>query len=397
MEILALSNHGNTFNPKEGADVRKFHLITELAKHNRTIVLESDRYIGDRERIPPSVEAVYYKEYYLFGKPLSFLIDFNPDLIRKIYTLVRGNSLDAVLISFPYGFLAMRLILLLAGKKIPLIYDAHNVEGDLIGQTEGDPNPRLVNAFLRCYVPFLEYLIVRYLATSIIVVSTDDRSLFQECYRPGHDRFKVIPSGTRIRERVAAGRRDELRPLFGIESDEIAVVFHGTYKYPPNHEAIQLIRDVIAPRIYEKDRTIRFILAGNGVPPINQENILSLGYIQDIFLLLSAADIAIVPIRAGGGTRLKILDYMGAGLPIITTRKGIEGIAVENGREAIIVEEVDEAFVAALETLARSRDERRRIGENARMTGERRYDWTMIGRDLHDHLGMIIREYSCVR
>ena len=104
--------------------------------------------------------------------------------------------------------------------------------------------------------------------------------------------------------------------------------------------------------------------------------------VKDLYPLLHAADLAIVPIRGGGGTRLKILDYMGVGLPIVTTKKGIEGINVKNGEEAIIVDDVNEKFVDAIKYLIDNKQEREKIGANARRLAEEEYDWDKIGEKL---------------
>jgi glycosyltransferase involved in cell wall biosynthesis len=96
-----------------------------------------------------------------------------------------------------------------------------------------------------------------------------------------------------------------------------------------------------------------------------------------------ASDIAIVPILRGGGTRVKIMDYLNVGLPIVTTKKGIEGIEAENGKHAIIVDDVNEEFIKALEFLIENDSERRRLSRNARKLAEERYDWTKIGEKLN--------------
>lgn len=391
MNILTLSNHGNTFHPKEGGDARKYHLIVELSRHNRVTVLESDRYIGDRGRVPDSIDVVYYHEYYMFGRPLSFILDLNPNFMLKVYKILKKENFDLIIVSFPYGFLAMKLILLLTNSKIPILYDAHNVESILIRQIDKDTNPYPVNAFLKVLVPILEYVAVKYIVQSVLVVSEADRLLFEKHYGISEDCLKVIPSGTSIPDKNAAYDREQWRSRYGIEDNEIAIIFHGAYNYAPNQEAFDLIKNYIAPRVYVVERDIRFIVAGNGMPALNRDNIRSIGYVEDLNALLSAVDMAIVPIRVGGGTRLKVLDYLGAGLPMVTTKKGIEGIEAENGKDAIILDEVDDEFVAAILHLSRSHEERKRIGMNARLLGEDRYEWSSIGRELHGHLTRLIK------
>jgi glycosyltransferase involved in cell wall biosynthesis len=75
--------------------------------------------------------------------------------------------------------------------------------------------------------------------------------------------------------------------------------------------------------------------------------------VADLSPVLPAADLAVIPLLEGGGTRMKILDYFAAGVPVISTAKGIEGIPVTNGREALILDDYD-AICDAIESLLAS-------------------------------------------
>lgn len=119
------------------------------------------------------------------------------------------------------------------------------------------------------------------------------------------------------------------------------------------------------------------------MPKFEESNVLSLGYVSDLFSTISLADIAIVPVLSGGGTKLKMFDYMNAGLPIITTRKGIEGINAKDKEQAIITESINE-MVDAIASLSKNRQERERLGLNARRLVEKEYDWDIIGDKLVD-------------
>ena len=155
-------------------------------------------------------------------------------------------------------------------------------------------------------------------------------------------------------------------------------LFHGSYFHQPNREAIDLVRDYIAPEISEAF----FIIAGTDVPIFNQNNIKSVGFIDDIYSLMQIVDIAIVPIYSGGGTRLKILDYMIMGLPIVTTKKGIEGINAKNMENALIVDKVNEKFIDSIRYLIKNKDLRERMRKNNRRLVEE-YSSDVIGEKLN--------------
>ena len=152
------------------------------------------------------------------------------------------------------------------------------------------------------------------------------------------------------------------------------------------------IKNYIAQEIMKVDKDILFVIAGLGVPFFEDENIKSVGFVEDIYSLIHAADLAIVPILSGGGTRLKIHDYMGVGLPIVTAKKGIEGINAKNYEHAIIVDDVNEEFIDAIKYLIDNEKERKRIGANARKLAEEEYDWNKMGKKLDGLYKRILME-----
>jgi glycosyltransferase involved in cell wall biosynthesis len=380
MRILITSNHGNTFYPKEGADIRKNKLALGLAKKNDVTVLESDRYIANETEVPSNISIERYHEYFLFGKPLSFLLDLNPSFVSKLYGLLNQDRIDIIQISFPYGFLATKLCLWLLKKKIPVIYDAHNVEKYTTKQISLPDCSCVISFFLTLYVPILEWLAIKLTADYIISVSDTDRLNFITEYNLNGDRIKVIPSGTTIRSWDDTRSKETLKKEMGISNVKV-ILFHGTYSYPPNREAFDLIIDYIAPQAKAADNVV-FLLAGNKTPIFEKDNVRSLGFVEDIDSLLHVADIAIVPLLRGGGTKLKILDYLGAGLPIVTTRKGIEGIDVRNGKDAIVVDEVNKRFIEAILSLVDNDEQRNILGQNGRRLAEEKYGWDRIGESL---------------
>jgi glycosyltransferase involved in cell wall biosynthesis len=125
-----------------------------------------------------------------------------------------------------------------------------------------------------------------------------------------------------------------------------------------------------------------FLVGGTGAPTFERENVRSVGFIEDLPRFLAAGEIAIVPIGTGSGTRLKILQYMNRGLPIVTTEKGIEGVTARNGEHALIVPTIDERFIDNVACLLENESERARLGANARKLLEAKYTWNAIGAQL---------------
>lgn len=379
MNILTTSNHGDTFNPKEGADVRKYNIVKELSKYNDVIVLESNRYTSDNISLPSNIKLIYFNEHYLFNKPLSPFTDLNFSFILKVLNSIKGNT-HIIQVSFPMGIVAIKLMTMVSFKRIPIVYDAHNVEGETVNLD--NTIPKIIRPFLRAYIQLVERMAVNSV-DHIIVVSGRDKSLFIEKYGLEEKKITIIPSGSNKIDMESLLERAEIREKLGYKADDILVIFHGTYSYPPNKEAIDSINDYIAPEFEKDGGNVRFVIAGNGVPKFNRKNIDFIGFADDIYSLLHASDIAIVPILNGGGTRLKILDYMAVGLPIVTTKKGIEGIDAEDGENAIIVDTPDEHFINSIKYLINNVSERKKLGNNARKLAIEKYDWTVIGEKLN--------------
>jgi glycosyltransferase involved in cell wall biosynthesis len=122
----------------------------------------------------------------------------------------------------------------------------------------------------------------------------------------------------------------------------------------------------------------------------NHPRVSVLGYVEDIRDQMREASCVVVPIRVGGGTRLKILDAWGMGKPVVSTSVGCEGLSAVDGVNILIRDNPME-FAEAVVNISRDPDLRKWLGSNARRTAESEYSWDVVGRQLcqayHDLLG----------
>ena len=393
MNILAIPTTVGLSKPQSGGQNRFCNLVRCQAAHNRIVVLEPDHLHVESD---DDVAPVYtYHDLEVFQRRLSIFRDINPDFIRKAARIIRDEEIDLVQITHPSGAMAARMLGLLTRRRIKIVYDAHNVESEFIQQTfaNHDHYSPMERKLIPAYTNLLERISCRYLFDHITAVSDNDADTFRRKYHLKDGMISVIPSGCNIRSRISDEAKNKIREGMGLCPADIAVFFHGLYTHPPNREGFDLIQTDIAPRFADTNPNVSFIVGGTRVPKFEEANIRSLGFIADI-QNISGADIAIVPLRSGGGTRLKIFDYMSAGLPIVTTKKGIEGIDAENYEHAIIVDDIDEDFIAGIRYLIEHKDERKRIGENARALAEAKYDWRIIGGKLEDVYRTLVPESS---
>jgi len=390
VNILDITIHVGLSRPKNGAQERYANLAKQLASRNHKVfVLEAAECVDPEDQ---KLATVYpYRDIALVGRTLRVFRDLAPSFFRSVLHILRKNPVDLIQISHPSGALAVKLATLLTSSDAPLVYAPHNVESELIGETfSNDPTYTRIERFLLPqYIFFLELLISRFVAQHVITVSERDKDLLVRRFRVAPAKISVVPSGgsfTRLPtdEEQALARREQ-----SVSEHEVVLVFHGYYPYPPNREAFDVIQQYLAPRLAASNPNVTVLMGGTGAPLFNRGNVRSIGFIDNLPCFLAAADIAIIPIEAGSGTRLKIFQYMNSGLPIVSTQKGVEGVAADDGEHALIAPRVDGEFVHKLAFLLENEAERRRLGANARELLRTKYTWDVIGEQLlsvYDHL-----------
>jgi glycosyltransferase involved in cell wall biosynthesis len=171
-------------------------------------------------------------------------------------------------------------------------------------------------------------------------------------------------------------------------ADANALLFLGVLGYPPNSDGILWFIEEIWPSIRSASPAVRLRVAGhapgpalmaaNSLPGVRVE-----GRVEDVVPLYEEAGIVIVPLRAGGGTRLKILEAMALGRLVVSTTLGCEGLDVQPEEDLLIADSPAEFAAQVLRALG-DPALRQRIAANARRQVESRYSWRKIGRRLLD-------------
>jgi glycosyltransferase involved in cell wall biosynthesis len=164
--------------------------------------------------------------------------------------------------------------------------------------------------------------------------------------------------------------------------DARTLVFLGAMNYQPNAAAVSFFVAAIFPLIKRTIAAARFIIAGKSPPASvaaldNGSDVLVHGYVDDKQALLAACTVFVVPIRTGGGTRIKILEAMAAGKPVVSTTIGCEGIEATTGVD-ILVADSPQAFADACIQLLESAERRAAVGRAGRELVVRRYRWEAI-------------------
>ena len=181
---------------------------------------------------------------------------------------------------------------------------------------------------------------------AVVCVSDNDRQkLEREGVSP--ELTHTIPHG------VDLGQYDELpaenvRARFDISEQEPVLVYHGTFSYPPNREALRVFAEILLPALERRGLKAHLLAVGKHPPEISPHPRIHLtGSVDRVAPWLKAADLAVIPLTDGGGTRMKIVDCFAASLPVISTSKGIEGIPVVPGQHALVIDDW-ESMVGAI-------------------------------------------------
>jgi len=164
------------------------------------------------------------------------------------------------------------------------------------------------------------------------------------------------------------------------------LLFVGVIGYPPNADAVLYFCKSIMPLVRRKIPDVQLTVVGNAPPPevcklAVRDEVVVTGVVDDLVAYYARATVCVVPLRAGGGTRLKILEAMAFGRPVVSTSIGCEGLAAVDG-EHLLIGDSPEDFAQNVIQLLLEPDLRHRITIAARRMVEQRYDWPIIGRKL---------------
>jgi glycosyltransferase involved in cell wall biosynthesis len=180
-----------------------------------------------------------------------------------------------------------------------------------------------------------------------------------------------------------------------------SLVFTGSMDWLPNEDAMLFFYREILPRIREQEPDVSLTIVGRAPTPavarLAQDPAITVtGRVDDVRPHLANGAVYIVPLRIGGGTRLKIFEAMAMGKAVVSTAVGAEGLPVRDG-EHLLLADAPDAFASAVVRLFRDHDRRRAIETAARSLVVTQYDWAAVATDLDRALTSVAREASAAR
>ncbi len=386
---IGIVTRGDVFPTVHGAAVKIVRTAEGLGRLAPPCVLITDRkdvywrFAGDRIEEAPfpawtrrirDHRAVRERLLEWIGVPPADRLLFVPlldlNFLARIVSIVRQERLTLLQAEFPFYAVPMLVARALTGVRTSIMQ--HNIEHLRMAGSSG------LDGRAQRRVRRIESFLCRNVQDVIALSEVDRDHLVGMGVDPA--RITIIPHGVDLGNYEGSVRLDA-RAKHGIAHDEPLLVFHGTLHYAPNTAAVRILAREILPRLERRGRKVRALVCGMGPPrEYASEGLTFTDVVDDLPSHLRAADLAVVPLLDGGGTRMKILEYMAARLPIVSTRKGAEGLPVEHGRELMLADDHDwDGFVDHVDYLLEQPTERKRLGHAGRAYVQS-LDWIEIAR-----------------
>jgi len=180
-----------------------------------------------------------------------------------------------------------------------------------------------------------------------------------------------------------------LQPLPEVEKED-AIVFSGNLEYHPNRAAVKFFARKAWPKLRMRWPNLKWRIIGKNPEAVaefvaDDPRIELTGPVDDAVMVLARARVAVAPLLSGSGTRVKILEAWAAGLPVVSTTLGAEGLEAVDGRDLMLADTAD-AIRGAINVLLGSRDWRDEMGASARRLYEHKYTWEAAWQCLDDIL-----------
>jgi glycosyltransferase involved in cell wall biosynthesis len=258
---------------------------------------------------------------------------------------------------------------------LPIVYNWHNIESEAMERyvETASPGRRAVAALTARKLRSAEKHILRS-AFGHVVCSRREQEALRNIQPEAC--IEVVHNGVDLR-----GFRSE-----ALADGRFRLIYVGSMNYHANSDAAIWFADEVWPAVRERHPEWKLTLVGSNPTPgvwalRERAGIEVTGTVPDVKPYYEEALAAIVPLRTGGGTRLKILEAMAASVPVVSTEIGAEGLPVTSGKDILLVKNQSQ-WLEALETVTGSGEARRKVIEAARSTVAE-FDWDLLGQSLY--------------
>lgn len=392
------------YPPRQGTQIRNFHLLRAAAAAHRVDLLSFARPGETLSEAGPLRELC--GEIHLVPAPLRtrqerlrmLLASPDPDMAHRLRSEGLAATLRSMLARGSYDTvqvagIEMTRYIPVVRKTAPgarVIFDDHNAEYLLQGRAAAvdahhPPSwPKALYSLiqwrkLRAY----EARVCRG-ADAVLAVSEDDAAALRALGRTAP--VFVVPNGVDI---------EYYHPNPSAIREPATLLFTGTMDFRPNVDAVRWFVAEVLPLLTRKRPDVRLDVVGRSPAPavrrLAAPAVAVTGAVEDVRPYFARASLFVVPMRMGGGVRLKILETLAMGLAVVSTSMGAEGAGLTRGKELLIADTAEQ-FAAAVLRLLDDPALRSQLARAGRETACQRFDWGRITPRLLDVYGGILQQ-----
>jgi glycosyltransferase involved in cell wall biosynthesis len=388
------------YPPDAGPKVKTYHVLRALAGQGDAVTLVSFVRPEEVPHIPAlkkTCKAVYgvpirrsrladaghMVRSYLTNRPFLIERDDSQRMLQLVNDLVRDGDFGFIhadqltMVQF-----ALQAAAAIPGKKPKVIFDAHNAVWTIMERMREH-----ARWFLKPLLGMEARRVKRYegellkRVDHVLAVTDADRTSLEEALKS---------TGVRQQDQIAAITvipiaidTQQLRPITRQPASKHIVTL-GALHYPPNSDGIRWFVNDVFPLVRRRIPEASLAIIGKNPPrdfldaaARNPEAIQLTGYVPELAPYLAQSSLMVVPVRAGGGMRVRILEAFAYAMPLVTTTIGLEGIQAEIGKD-VLVADTAAGFAERVCELLENVSLQARLAANGRRLAETKYDWQVV-------------------
>jgi len=425
MRILILTPQV-PYPPRQGTTIRNFNLIAQLSARHEVHLLTFVEKEGQLAGAAPlreccaSIQTVVAPQRRVSMRLRDLFLTSHPDMALRLRSPAFQRALGEVVSRHPFDVIQVEGIelaqyaLWLQGHRPPglpslpsplssdsrplLVFDDHNAEY-VLQQRAFEIDLRQPGRWIGAAYSFVQWrrlrryeALVCHVADRVVAVSEADRDALR-ALAPGLD-VAVVPNGVDVGYYTGYRPDPATLPDVGSSAPSIelmpseaeglgaGLVYVGKMDFRPNVDAMLWFAEAILPLIQREVPQARLYIVGLKPHPrlrtlAGRPGIIITGGVPDVRAYLAPAAVAVVPLRMGGGTRLKVLEAMAMSKAVVSTTVGSEGLSARSGQELLIADAPAD-FARAVVALLRDPARRAALGQAARTFVSQRFEWPTI-------------------